>query len=304
VWAAKDPGTTEAPGTDLQRIQIVKGWVDAAGETHEQVFDVAGDANGSRAVDPVTCRPVEAGASELCATWRDPGFDPAERAFYYARVLESPTCRWSVYLCRQLGVDPLSPECSTQADATGEPRLAGCCRGPADDPFLDPVIQERAWTSPVWYRPETFARLDASVRFGRKPGSDVLRLRGRVERWPAGGDTKEGFDPAVHDLTLRVTDDDEVFAVTIPAGALRAKGHARWTLPADAARSLGLARFVLRGRPGGAALLRLTSVRTNLGHAAREDHAVSVTLDAGTAWQASHVRLWRAGRRRLGTRGS
>jgi len=152
VWALKDPGTAAQPGTDLQRIQIVKGWVDAAGRTQEQVFDVAGDANNGAGVDPASCAPAGAGAGDLCAVWRDPAFDARERAFYYARVLENPTCRWSTRLCKAAGVDPLTPDCAAQA-AVAPPEFADCCRGPANDATAEPVIQERAWTSPIWYSP-------------------------------------------------------------------------------------------------------------------------------------------------------
>ncbi len=79
VSAIKDPGTASRPGIDLQRVQIIKGWVDDNGAT----------------VDVATCEPQGAGATELCGVWKDPDFDPTERAFYYARVLKNPTCRWT-----------------------------------------------------------------------------------------------------------------------------------------------------------------------------------------------------------------
>jgi hypothetical protein len=150
VWAAKDPGTAERPGTDLQRIQIVKGWVDANGETHERVVDVVGDGDAGADVDPATCAPRGAGATELCTVWVDRDFDPAARAFYYARVLENPSCRWSTWVCQRAGVDPFAPDCAAQA-AGGD--FANCCLDEANDPFLTPVVQERAWTSPIWYAP-------------------------------------------------------------------------------------------------------------------------------------------------------
>jgi len=294
VWAAKDPGTAERPGTDLQRIQIVKGWVDAAGTTHERVHDVAGDATAPRAVDPATCRPATPGAGELCTAWRDPEFDPSQRAFYYARVLESPVCRWNVSLCRQLGVDPLSPDCAAQAAGKG---LDDCCLGPANDPSVDPITQERAWTSPIWYRPDGFARVDAAIVFGRRSGKDLLRVKARLARWPAD------FDPAVEAVTLRLTAAGDVFAATIPAGTLEPKARGRWKLPKRTAAALGLAAFDLRGAPGGAAVLRLRSAKGTLA-AAREDGMVTVALEAGTAWRASHARLWTASRRKLATAGS
>lgn len=131
VFATADPGTPTAPGGDLQRIQVVKGWVDDAGRLHEEVVDVAGGPNGA-SVDPATCAPTGVGARELCGVWRDPEYDPALGAVYYARVLENPSCRYSAWRCLEL------PEAE---------RPEGCRheRIPA-------VQQERAWTSPIWVR--------------------------------------------------------------------------------------------------------------------------------------------------------
>ncbi|MEZ4331292.1 MAG: DUF3604 domain-containing protein [Myxococcota bacterium] len=162
VSAQKDPGVDGHPGTDLERIQIVKGWVDRDGATHERVFDVAGHANDAASVDPETCRPTGRGAASLCRVWQDPDFDPTQSAFYYVRVLENPSCRWSTLQCQAAGVNPLSPDCHAQAEAaTAVARTAGakgdvygkCCIDPAQDAFYSPIIQERAWTSPVWYEP-------------------------------------------------------------------------------------------------------------------------------------------------------
>ena len=159
VHALKDVGTPEHPGTPLQRVQIVKGWVDAAGETHEAVVDVAGDGDNGAWVDEASCRPEGPGADSLCTVWQDPEFDPARPTFYYARVLENPTCRWSTLQCKAAGVDPFAADCSTQAEAATEAAHARgaqgdvfgkCCHGEADEPFVSPVIQERAWTSPIW----------------------------------------------------------------------------------------------------------------------------------------------------------
>jgi hypothetical protein len=149
--AMKDPGTEAHPGTDLQRVQIVKGWVDADGTAHEQVFDVAGDADNGASVDPTDCDPVGTGAAELCTVWEDPAFDETQPSFYYARVLENPSCRWSTYVCKHFGIDPFSPTCSADAAGTG---LGNCCLDETNDATVSPVTQERAWTSPIWYRPE------------------------------------------------------------------------------------------------------------------------------------------------------
>jgi len=139
VWAVQDPGSAGAPGTPLQRVQIVKGWIEG-GEPRERVIDVAG--GDTRAdVDLATCEQRGAGSSSLCSVWSDPDFDPDVPAFYYARVLENPSCRWSQYVCIAAGVD-----CGDRAAVPED--LEACC---SED--HQPVIQERAWTSPIWYTP-------------------------------------------------------------------------------------------------------------------------------------------------------
>jgi hypothetical protein len=140
VQALADPGSAAQPGTPLQRVQIVKGWLAADGVTHERVVDVAGGPNDA-SVDLASCAPRGAGHARLCTVWSDPDFDPREPAFYYARVLENPTCRWSQHLCAAARVDCAEPD-------TIGPGLEGCC-----DPLHRPTVQERAWTSPIWYSP-------------------------------------------------------------------------------------------------------------------------------------------------------
>ena len=120
----------DADGTDLERVQIVKAWIDEAGQ-HTAVYDLAEAPGG--AVDPDTCTRSGSGAASLCATWEDPDFDPAIPATWYARVLEAPSCRWSTHQCLELPEAERPPGCS--------------------DPDVQPVIQERAWTSPIWYSP-------------------------------------------------------------------------------------------------------------------------------------------------------
>ena len=131
VTALADPGTADHPGTPLQRIQIIKGWVGDDGRFHEQVIDVVGGENGAD-VSRDTCAREGTGAGSLCTVWTDPDFDPARSAVYYARVLENPSCRWDAWECAAL------PE----AD-----RPAACA-----DATVPWKIQERAWTSPIWYR--------------------------------------------------------------------------------------------------------------------------------------------------------
>jgi hypothetical protein len=139
VQALKDVGDAKTAGTPLQRVQIIKGWVEGDA-TRERVYDVAGGPNGA-SVDPKTCEPSGSGAARLCSVWTDPAFDPAQHAFYYARVLENPTCRWSQYVCIDARVDCDDPASVPKA-------LAGCCAE-----AHRPIIQERAWTSPIWYTP-------------------------------------------------------------------------------------------------------------------------------------------------------
>jgi hypothetical protein len=135
VAALKDP-----IGANLDRIQIVKGWRDAAGELHEQVHDVVWSGERLPGADgklPPVGDTVDVanatwtntiGATELIEVWQDPDFDPAERAFYYARVIEIPTPRWTAYDAAYYRVD-LPPEVAI-------------------------TTQERAYTSPIWYTPE------------------------------------------------------------------------------------------------------------------------------------------------------
>jgi hypothetical protein len=134
VYALRDP-----VGANLDRIQIVKGWLDAKGNTHEKVYDVKGsgdrepDAGGAlppvgNTVDVAAANWTNTiGAAELGTVWTDPDFDPQQPAFYYARVLEIPTPRWVVYDAFRYGLE--IPEGARTSH------------------------QERAYTSPIWYTP-------------------------------------------------------------------------------------------------------------------------------------------------------
>jgi hypothetical protein len=132
ISALADPGTAELPGGLLQRIQIVKGW--AEGDAlHQAVYDLAGDAANGADVDPATCEPRGPGHRTLCGSWRDPDFDPSARAFYYARVVENPSCRYTARWCLDQPPSDLHPVCT--------------------DPEVPNTVQERAWSSPIWYTP-------------------------------------------------------------------------------------------------------------------------------------------------------
>ena len=161
--AAKDAGSPGYPGTDIQQLQVVKGWTDAEGNSHEKVFTVAGDANNGAGVDQNSCATTGSGFAQLCTVWRAPEFNAAHNAFYYVRLIENPTCRWSTLQCKAAGVDPFSEQCATQAEkattlakdngAWGEDVYGKCCLKESEEPFYSPVIQERAWSSPIWYTP-------------------------------------------------------------------------------------------------------------------------------------------------------
>jgi len=134
VQALRDPD-----GANLDRVQIIKGWVDASGKTHEIVYDVACsdkrsiknnrcDKEVGNTVDIKTATYLNSiGSTMLNAFWQDPDFDSEQRAFYYARVLEIPTPRWTTYDAARFGVEL-----------------------PKDVPAAQ---QDRAYTSPIWYNP-------------------------------------------------------------------------------------------------------------------------------------------------------
>ena len=133
VVAERDP-----IGANLDRIQMIKGWVDSAGQSHERIYDLAwSDGRGVESetgrlepvgstVDPATASYENTiGVPQLRAQWSDPDFDSDQEAFYYVRVLEIPTPRWSTYDAVQLGMEPMAPV----------------------------AIQERAISSAIWYQP-------------------------------------------------------------------------------------------------------------------------------------------------------
>ncbi|MCP4901991.1 MAG: DUF3604 domain-containing protein, partial [bacterium] len=134
-YALRDP-----VGANLDRIQIIKGWMDKEGKTHEKIYDVA-VSDGRKIGNDGRCKTAvgntvdfEAanwtntiGASELATVWSDPDFEPNQKAFYYGRVIEIPTPRWVLYDKVRLGAE--IPE------------------------GVELTHQERAYTSPIWYTP-------------------------------------------------------------------------------------------------------------------------------------------------------
>jgi hypothetical protein len=171
----------DAVGVPLQRIQIVKGWLE--GDDYQvRVYEAAGDPKNGASVDLTTCTPEGDGFGDLCGVWQDPDFDPTERAYYYARVLENPTCRWTTYQCTNADYDcaDWDVEACDELKKSGQSSyMCDCCDPatglnvdwcppqeacndpdslpPADArccvPRVEPSIQERAWTSPIWYQP-------------------------------------------------------------------------------------------------------------------------------------------------------
>ena len=124
------------------RDRVIKGWVDPSdGSSHEEIYDAAcSDGlivnpknfrcpdNGAR-VNLADCSVSNSGSTELKTLWSDPDFNPNHNAFYYVRVLENPSCRWTAWDAVKNGRDPRED--------------------------LDPIIQDRAWSSPIWYIAET-----------------------------------------------------------------------------------------------------------------------------------------------------
>ena len=104
----------------------------------------------------------------MCSVWQDPDYDATQSAFYYVRVLENPSCRWSTLQCQAAGVNPFASNCAAQAaEKTAELQDNGsaigdvfgrCCLDPAQQSFYSPILQERAWTSPIWINPNQQAK--------------------------------------------------------------------------------------------------------------------------------------------------
>ena len=134
VAAVADLGSSSAPGLSLQRIQVIKGWYDEAGDHHQQIYDVAGDANNGADVDLSSCESRGSGHEQLCTVWQDPDFNAEQSAVYYMRAVENPSCRYSARQCLALPVADRPEDC--------------------DNPDVPKVIQERAWSSPIWYTPK------------------------------------------------------------------------------------------------------------------------------------------------------
>jgi hypothetical protein len=138
-WSLPKIPTAQIYGANLDRIQVIKGWLDAKGKVHEKVYDVA-VSDGRKIFKGKVTKPVGStvdlktatysntiGDAQLSAGWTDRDFDPSQRAFYYARVIEIPTPRWTAFDEVRFGIK-MGPEVTR-------------------------VLQERAYTAPIWYTP-------------------------------------------------------------------------------------------------------------------------------------------------------
>jgi hypothetical protein len=168
VEASWDPGVADNPGARLERVQMVKGWLNEDGETRVTAVDVAKAAETAPHDADHSCAVPSSGAETLCATFKDPEWNPDQNAYYYFRVLQVPTCRWTTAQClaaeydcttgermideaccrEELGLhEPncIQVDCPLEADEHPE-----CC----NPDIVQPMIRERAWTSPIWIRPD------------------------------------------------------------------------------------------------------------------------------------------------------
>ncbi|MDE0243756.1 MAG: DUF3604 domain-containing protein [Gammaproteobacteria bacterium] len=127
VSAIQDPHAAQ-----LQKLQVIKGWIDDDGKARYKIFNVAGHENQEGEVDLQTGAWSGTGSADLCAVFADPEFDPSEASYYYLRAVEVPTLRWNWAQCIALPAEDRPETCDTDAPKT---------------------IQEMAWTSPVWYLP-------------------------------------------------------------------------------------------------------------------------------------------------------
>jgi hypothetical protein len=278
VTAAKDPGGGGDPSVQLQRIEIIKAWVDSDGVRREAVHHVAGDkAKQSDAdVNLSTCTPTGTGFDSLCAMWSDPKFDATEDASYYARVIENPTCRWHQYICNDNAVD-----CGDILSVPTE--FLPCCNT-AD--AWENTHQERAWTSPIFYIPEDTGMQKAQVKYGKNGGDDKLKLLATVGRLDAD------FDISTNALMLVLRDDDDIFNVTIPAGTLLPVGNGTKFKYKDSTGSLGGIKTALfktsTKKPN---QLKINTIAMDLSAADQTDHKVEFEVSIGS-YQSLDETLW------------
>lgn len=157
IKVSKDPAVD--PKTKIERVQVTKGWIEGQGQPKEKVFTVMGpeaSPKHSPYVDPDTCALSDGGGKdEVCLVWEDPSFQADQAAFYYVRVLQTPTCRWSTLQCNEY---PTQAERDACLSWISQPALKESLNDNgelelASGVVVERTIQERAWTSPIWYDP-------------------------------------------------------------------------------------------------------------------------------------------------------
>ena len=133
LWVSvqADPGSEAFPGVGLEQVQVVEGWVEVDGTLGERVHDLAGSVDPGW-LDPDSCE-AGGGDSSFCVLWQPPDFEPDRSTFWYVRALEVPTCRWSTRQCATFAADERPPRC--------------------DEGSVEEHVQQRAWSSPIWYQP-------------------------------------------------------------------------------------------------------------------------------------------------------
>jgi hypothetical protein len=274
VQATKDPGPVGGPSTQLQQIQIIKGSFNPLlGLQEEVVVEIAGDSNNGASVDEATCISSGVGFDSLCETWTDPDFDPSERAFYYARVIENPVCRWHQPVCNGLGIDCAIP-------ATIPVGMEECC-----NVDLPNTIQERAWSSPIWYKPESFSKFKSKVKL-KGGGADSYKVSAKMQAMSSH------IDPDTNDITLTVSDDDTIYTATIPAGTMTVKKPgAVWTYVDKTGALDGISKASVKIAGNGGGKFQLKTIKMDLSNANPVDHFVHSALVSGPL-TLEHQRLW------------
>lgn len=130
ISASKGPQAEDGP---LQKLQLIKSWINKDGQMSQRVVDVAGDSASTATVNLQTCERQGKGYANLCTVWQDDEFDSELSAVYYTRAVETPSCRWTHYDCNTFSDEERPKVCSSLT--------------------LPKTIQERAWSSPIWYEP-------------------------------------------------------------------------------------------------------------------------------------------------------
>lgn len=275
LLATKDPGGGGDPSTPLQHAQVIKVWIDENGVSQEQVYAVVGDRDNGASVDDSTCATSGPGSDSLCTVWEDPDFDPSQRAVYYARVFENPVCRWSTVLCNSLGVDCSDPD-------NVDTNYTQCC-----NEMFPRTINERAWSSPVFYRPESFGKFKAKISV-KGGNNDTLKLSAAMAA--AGPD----LDPNTNPVVLNVTDDDVIYTATLPAGSMEEKKPgAVWKYVDKTGAIDGVKKALVKIGGKGNVKFALQTVAMDLSNADLTQHFVNTQLDVGY-YRARHGRLWNA----------